>query len=88
MDRIRPSRRTGRLGYHPSVLLKLYIYGYLNRVQSSRRHGAGRPDEGVEVMWLTGRLVPDQEDDCELSQGQWPSDPQGLRQVCRALPSS
>ncbi len=37
MDRIRPSRRTGRLGYHPSVLLKLYIYGYLNRVQSSRR---------------------------------------------------
>src|SRR5438105_2435978 len=47
---------TGRPSYHPSVLLKLYIYGYLNRVQSSRRleHEAGR---NVEVMWLTGRLA-------------------------------
>jgi transposase len=51
-------RATGRPGYHPSVLLKLYIYGYLNRVQSSRRleRESGR---NVEVMWLTGRLVPD-----------------------------
>jgi transposase len=51
-------RATGRPGYHPSVLLKLYIYGYLNRVQSSRRleREAGR---NVEVMWLTGRLAPD-----------------------------
>jgi transposase len=49
---------TGRPSYHPSILLKLYIYGYLNRVQSSRRleREAGR---NVEVMWLTGRLVPD-----------------------------
>ena len=49
---------TGRPGYHPSPLLKLYIYGYLNRVQSSRRleREAGR---NLEVMWLTGRLVPD-----------------------------
>ncbi len=49
---------TGRPSYHPSVLLKLYIYGYLSRVQSSRRleREAGR---NVEVMWLTGRLVPD-----------------------------
>src|SRR2546429_518664 len=49
---------TGRPSYHPSVLLKLYIYGYLNRVQSSRRleREAGR---NVEVMWLTGRLGPD-----------------------------
>jgi transposase len=49
---------TGRPSYHPSMLLKLYIYGYLNRVQSSRRleHEAGR---NVEVMWLTGRLIPD-----------------------------
>jgi transposase len=47
---------TGRPSYHPSVLLKLYIYGYLNRVQSSRRleREAGR---NIEVMWLTGRLV-------------------------------
>jgi len=49
---------TGRPSYHPSALLKLYIYGYLNRVQSSRRleREAGR---NVEVMWLLGRLVPD-----------------------------
>jgi transposase len=49
---------TGRPSYHPLVLLKLYIYGYLNRVQSSRRleREAGR---NVEVMWLTGRLAPD-----------------------------
>jgi transposase len=49
---------TGRPSYHPSVLLKLYIYGYLNRIQSSRRleREAGR---NVEVMWLTGRLAPD-----------------------------
>jgi len=56
-DRVDP-RSTGRPSYHPSVLLKLYIYGYLNRVQSSRRleREAGR---NVEVMWLLGRLVPD-----------------------------
>ena len=49
---------TGRPSYHPGVLLKLYIYGYLNRVQSSRRleREAGR---NLEVMWLTGRLAPD-----------------------------
>jgi transposase len=56
-DRAEPEA-TGRPGYHPSVRLKLYIYGYLNRVQSSRRleREAGR---NVEVMWLAGRLVPD-----------------------------
>jgi len=55
--RVEP-RMTGRPGYQPSVLLKLYIYGYLNRVQSSRRleREAGR---NIEVMWLIGRLVPD-----------------------------
>jgi transposase len=44
---------TGRPSYHPTVLLKLYIYGYLNRVQSSRRleRDASR---NVELMWLTG----------------------------------
>jgi transposase len=49
---------TGRPAYHPSVLLKLYIYGYLNRVQSSRRleREAGR---NVELMWLLSRLAPD-----------------------------
>jgi transposase len=50
--------RTGRPGYHPAVLLKLFIYGYLNRVPSGRRleREAGR---NVEVMWLTGKLMPD-----------------------------
>jgi transposase len=49
---------TGRPAYHPSVMLKIYIYGYLNRVQSSRRleHETQR---NVELMWLTGRLTPD-----------------------------
>jgi transposase len=49
---------TGRPAYHPSVLLKLYIYGYLNRVQSSRRLER-EALRNVEVMWLTGRLAPD-----------------------------
>jgi transposase len=49
---------TGRPGYHPSVLLKLYIYGYLNRVQSSRRLER-ETLRNVEVMWLLGRLSPD-----------------------------
>ena len=50
--------QTGRPGYRPSVLLKRFIYGYLNRVPSSRalEREAGR---NVEVMWLTGRLAPD-----------------------------
>src|SRR5437879_8325333 len=49
---------TGRPSYHPSMLLKLCIYGYLNQVQSSRRleREAGR---NVEVTWLLGRLAPD-----------------------------
>jgi transposase len=56
-DGVQPAA-TGRPSYHPSTLLKLYIYGYLNRVQSSRRleREAGR---NVEVMWLLGRLFPD-----------------------------
>ena len=49
---------TGRPCYHPSALLKLYIYGYLNRVQSSRRLER-EALRNVEVMWLTGRLTPD-----------------------------
>ncbi|MGH1483477.1 MAG: transposase [Geminicoccales bacterium] len=49
---------TGQPGYHPSILLKLYIYGYLNRVQSSRRLEREML-RNVEVMWLLGRLSPD-----------------------------
>lgn len=49
---------TGRPSYHPSTMLKLFIYGYLNRIQSTRRleREAGR---NVELMWLLGRLAPD-----------------------------
>jgi len=68
---------TGRPSYHPSVLLKLYIYGYLNRVQSSRRleREAGR---NVEVMWLTGRLAPDHKTIADFRKGNGAA----IRKVC------
>src|SRR5450830_937211 len=68
---------TGRPSYHPSVLLKLYIYGYLNRVQSSRRleREAGR---NVEVMWLTGRLAPDHKTIADFRKDNC----RAIRQVC------
>jgi len=68
---------TGRPSYHPSVLLKLYIYGYLNRVQSSRRleREAGR---NVEVMWLTGRLTPDHKTIADFRKDNGPA----IRKVC------
>ena len=76
---------TGRPSYHPSVLLKLYIYGYLNRVQSSRRleREAGR---NVEVMWLTGRLAPDHKTIADFRKDNGRCHPPGLRPVCRAVP--
>jgi transposase len=49
---------TGRPGYHPATLLKLYVYGYMNRIQSSRRLER-EAQRNVELMWLTGRLTPD-----------------------------
>ncbi|MBU0812554.1 MAG: IS1182 family transposase [Gammaproteobacteria bacterium] len=49
---------TGRPAYHPAILLKIYIYGYLNRIQSSRRLER-ETQRNVELMWLTGRLTPD-----------------------------
>src|SRR6202171_5214972 len=49
---------TGRPGYHPSTLLKIYLYGYLNRLQSSRRLER-EARRNIELMWLTGRLAPD-----------------------------
>jgi transposase len=68
---------TGRPSYHPSVLLKLYIYGYLNRVQSSRRleREAGR---NVELMWLMGRLVPDHKTIADFRK----DNGRAIRQVC------
>ena len=49
---------TGRPAYHPATLLKIYLYGYLNRVQSSRRLER-EAQRNIELMWLTGRLAPD-----------------------------
>ena len=68
---------TGRFSYHPSALLKLYIYGYLNRVQSSRRleREAGR---NVEVMWLTGRFAPDHKTIADFRK----DNGRAIRQVC------
>src|SRR6059036_3762937 len=68
---------TGRPAYHPSLLLKLYIYGYLNRVQSSRRleREAGR---NIEVMWLLGRLAPDHKTIADFRK----DNGKALRKVC------
>src|SRR4026207_2364567 len=68
---------TGRPSYHPSVFLQLYIYGYLNRGQSSRRleREAGR---NVEVMWLLGRLSPDHKTIADFRKDNGAA----LRQVC------
>src|ERR1700716_356231 len=68
---------TGRPAYHPSVLLKLYIYGYLNRVLSSRRleREAGR---NLEVIWLLGRLVPDDKVVADFRKDNGPA----IRRVC------
>ncbi|MET4117158.1 transposase [Bradyrhizobium sp. JR4.1] len=52
------AKKTGRPSHHPAVLLRLYIYGYLNRVQSSRRLER-EACRDIEVMWLIGRLAPD-----------------------------
>ena len=75
-DGVEPAA-TGRPSYHPSVILKLYIYGYLNRVQSSRRleREAGR---NVEVMWLLGRLVPDHKTIADFRKDNGPA----IRKVC------
>lgn len=68
---------TGRPAFHPSVLLKLYIYGYLNRVQSSRRleREAGR---NLELLWLLGRLVPDHKTIADFRK----DNGEALRKVC------
>ena len=68
---------TGRPSYHPSVLLKLYIYGYLNRVQSSRRLER-EACRNIEVMWLAGRLVPDHKTIADFRKDNGPA----IRKVC------
>jgi transposase len=49
---------TGRPGYHPATMLKIYLYGYLNRIQSTRRLEQ-EARRNLELMWLVGRLAPD-----------------------------
>ena len=69
---------TGRPSYHPSVLLKIYIYGYLNRIQSSRRLER-EAQRNVELMWLTGRLAPDFKTIADFRR----DNGKGIRNVCR-----
>jgi transposase len=69
---------TGRPAYHPSVLLKIYIYGYLNRVQSSRRLEQ-ETQRNLELMWLTGRLMPDFKTIANFRK----DNGKAIRQVCR-----
>src|SRR6185312_10986454 len=69
---------TGRPAYHPGTLLKIYIYGYLNRVQSSRRLER-EAQRNVELMWLTGRLAPDFKTIADFRR----DNGAGIRNVCR-----
>ena len=69
---------TGRPAYHPAVLLKLYIYGYLNRIPSSRRLER-EAQRNVELMWLTGRLAPDFKTIADFRR----ANGDGIRAVCR-----
>ena len=71
---------TGRPSYHPSVLLKLYIYGYLNRVQSSRRLER-ECQRNVELVWLTGHLMPDFKTIADFRK----DNGEAIRKVCRAF---
>jgi transposase len=76
-DGVEP-RDTGRPSYHPSVLLKIYIYGYLNRIQSSRRLER-ECQRNVELMWLTGRLAPDFKTIADFRKNSG----RGIRNACR-----
>jgi len=69
---------TGRPAYHPAALLKVYIYGYLNRIQSSRRLER-ECQRNVELMWLTGRLAPDFKTIADFRR----DNGRGIRNVCR-----
>jgi transposase len=72
------SEETGRPAYHPTTLLKLYVYGYLNRVQSSRRLER-EAHRNVELMWLTGHLAPDFKTIADFRK----NNGQAIRLVCR-----
>jgi len=74
---IEPSA-TGRPAYHPSTLLKIYIYGYLNRIHSSRRLER-ETQRNVELMWLTGNLMPDFKTIADFRR----NNGKGIKNVCR-----
>jgi transposase len=69
---------TGRPGYHPATLLKIYLYGYLNRIQSSRRLER-EAQRNVELVWLTGRLMPDFKTIADFRK----DNGEAIRRVCR-----
>ena len=69
---------TGRPGYHPATLLKIYVYGYLNRIQSSRRLER-ETQRNVELMWLTEQLMPDFKTIADFRK----DNGKAIRQVCR-----
>src|SRR5499427_7695655 len=71
---------TGRPAYHPATLLKIYVYGYLNRVQSSRRLER-EAQRNVEVVWLTGRLMPDFKTIADFRK----DNGQAIRKVCASF---
>jgi transposase len=71
-------KSTGRPAYHPSVLLKIYVYGYLNRIASSRRLER-ETQRNIEMMWLTGRLMPDFKTIASFRK----ENAKALRSVCR-----
>ena len=75
---------TGRPAYHPAVLLKIYIYGYLNRIQSSRWLEK-EAQRNVELMWLTGSSGTGLQDYRRLPQGQRQSHLQSLPAICSAV---
>ena len=91
---------TGRPAYHPATLLKIYLYGYLNRIQSSRRLER-ETQRNIELMWLTGRLMPgfktiadfrrefegSEIDPVDQFPGKRAGDPRGLRAIHRAVSS-
>ena len=72
---------TGRPAYHPSTLLKIYVYGYLNRVQSSRRLER-ECQRNIELVWLTGRLMPDFKTLADFRK----DDGEAIRRVCLGPP--
>ena len=71
---------TGRPSYHPAVLLKIYIYGYLNRIQSSRRLER-ECQRNIELVWLTGQLAPDFKTIADFRK----DNGEAIHKVCRAF---